>query len=54
LIATGPSIASRGPLSGMQLMDVAPTVLRLFNLDVPGDMQGNVLELIGEEVYCPN
>lgn len=43
LIAHGPGIAPRGPIEGMQLMDVTPTVLRLFGLDVPADVQGRVI-----------
>jgi predicted AlkP superfamily phosphohydrolase/phosphomutase len=43
LIMTGPGIAPRGPISGMQLMDVTPTILRLFGLDVPTDLQGRVI-----------
>ena len=46
LIATGPGIASQGPIAEMQLMDVTPTVLRLFGLEVPDDLQGRVLEAI--------
>lgn len=46
LIATGPGLAPRGPLHGMQLMDVTPTVMRLFGLEVPADMQGHVIEAI--------
>lgn len=43
LIATGPGIEPRGPIEGMQLMDVTPTVLRLFGLDVPADLQGRAI-----------
>jgi predicted AlkP superfamily phosphohydrolase/phosphomutase len=43
LIATGPGVTPGGPVAGMQLMDVSPTVLRLFGLDVPPDMQGHVI-----------
>jgi predicted AlkP superfamily phosphohydrolase/phosphomutase len=46
IIVTGPGIAPQGPLEDMQLMDVTPTVLRLFGLDVPDDMQGRVLEAV--------
>lgn len=46
LIASGPGIPPRGPLSSMQLMDVTPTVLRLFGFDVPADMQGHAIEAI--------
>lgn len=43
LIAVGPGMAPEGPVGGMQLMDVTPTVLRLFGLEVPGDLQGRVV-----------
>jgi predicted AlkP superfamily phosphohydrolase/phosphomutase len=46
LIATGPGIPPQGPVEGMQLMDVTPTVLRLFGLDVPADLQGRVIDAI--------
>jgi predicted AlkP superfamily phosphohydrolase/phosphomutase len=46
LIAAGPGIESQGPIHGMQLMDVTPTVLRLFHLPVPDDLQGRVIEPI--------
>ena len=46
LIATGPAVTRPGKVGGMQLMDVTPTVLRLFGLDVPTDMQGHVIEAI--------
>ena len=42
-IVTGPGVARGGPVDGMQLMDVTPTVLRLFGLDVPADMHGRPL-----------
>ncbi len=43
IIATGPGIPAGGPVSGMQIMDVAPTVMTLFGLEVPADFQGRVL-----------
>ena len=46
LVAAGPGIAACGPVQGMQLMDVTPTVLRLFGLDVPADLQGHAIEAI--------
>jgi predicted AlkP superfamily phosphohydrolase/phosphomutase len=46
LIATGPGIAPCGPIPGMQLMDVTPTILRLFGLEVPGDLQGRVIDAV--------
>jgi predicted AlkP superfamily phosphohydrolase/phosphomutase len=48
LIAAGPGIDPQGPVAGMQLMDVTPTVLRLFGLDVPADLQGRVIEAVAE------
>jgi predicted AlkP superfamily phosphohydrolase/phosphomutase len=46
LIAAGPGIAPAGPIDAMQLMDVTPTILRLFGLDIPADLQGRVLKPI--------
>jgi predicted AlkP superfamily phosphohydrolase/phosphomutase len=46
LIAAGPGILPFGPVSNMQLMDVTPTILRLFDMEVPPDMQGHVIEAI--------
>jgi predicted AlkP superfamily phosphohydrolase/phosphomutase len=47
VIVTGPGIAPRGPVAGMQLMDITPTVLRIFGVPVPPDLQGRVLEGVG-------
>ena len=44
IVWAGPGIPPRGPIPGMQLMDVTPTILRLFGLDVPADLQGRVLD----------
>jgi predicted AlkP superfamily phosphohydrolase/phosphomutase len=44
IVFAGPGIPAHGPIPGMQLMDVSPTILRLFGLDVPADMQGRVLD----------
>ncbi len=46
LIAVGPDIGPKGPVGGMQLMDITPTVLRLMGQSVPEDMQGRVIETI--------
>jgi len=32
-----------GKMSGLHLMDVAPTILRLFDLPVPDDMEGKTI-----------
>lgn len=49
LIASGPEIAAAGPVDGMQLMDVTPTILRLFGIDVPADLQGHVIKEVVPE-----
>ena len=46
IIVTGPGISPHGPVAGMQLMDVTPTILQLFGLEVPADLQGKVLERV--------
>jgi arylsulfatase A-like enzyme len=46
LIATGPGVSPHGPVNDMQLMDVTPTVLRLFGLDIPADLQGRVIDAV--------
>jgi predicted AlkP superfamily phosphohydrolase/phosphomutase len=53
LIAAGPGIAPAGPVPGMQLMDVTPTVLGLFGLDVPADLQGRAIPGIRPPVPAP-
>ena len=44
LIIAGPGVPAVGPVAGLQLMDVTPTVLRLFGLDVADDLQGRVID----------
>ena len=41
-IHAGPGVPVGQTWHGGQLMDVAPTVLKLFGLEVPSDMQGRV------------
>jgi predicted AlkP superfamily phosphohydrolase/phosphomutase len=48
VMVAGPGIAPRGPIEGLQLMDITPTVLRLFGLPIPDDLQGHALEGLGE------
>lgn len=44
-ILRGPSVRRSRQLSGLQLMDCAPTALRLLGIDVPPDMHGkDILE----------
>jgi bisphosphoglycerate-independent phosphoglycerate mutase (AlkP superfamily) len=33
------------PLSGLQLMDFAPTILHLMGQPIPEEMQGQVMQL---------
>ena len=43
-VAKGPEVAAQAePLPGLQIEDVAPTVLHLMGLPVPSDMDGRVL-----------
>jgi predicted AlkP superfamily phosphohydrolase/phosphomutase len=46
LIVSGPGVAPQGPVPDMQLMDITPTILRLFGLDVPADLQGHVIDTV--------
>ncbi len=41
--ACGSSIASDQLNSPVEVMDFAPTVLNLYNLQVPADMQGKII-----------
>ncbi|MEO0248753.1 MAG: alkaline phosphatase family protein [candidate division WOR-3 bacterium] len=43
LIMNGPAIRAAGPRTGLHLMDVAPTILNLFGIPAPQDMQGKVI-----------
>ncbi|MDX1436935.1 MAG: alkaline phosphatase family protein [Anaerolineales bacterium] len=49
-LALGPDIASR-PVEGATLMDLAPTILHLLGLEVPPDMDGQVLVNIFHRHY---
>ncbi|WP_435022161.1 alkaline phosphatase family protein [Tundrisphaera sp. TA3] len=44
IVVAGPGVPSHGPTEGLQLMDVTPTVLRLFGLDVPAQLQGKPIK----------
>jgi len=43
-IMGGGSVMARGLREGLNLLDVAPTVLNLMGVDIPGDMEGKVIE----------
>ena len=44
IMVSGPGISPTGPIHGLQLMDVTPTVLKIFGLDIPTDLQGKVIK----------
>lgn len=43
ILLSGPGVPASGNVEGLQIMDLTPTVLRLFGLDVPSDLQGRVI-----------
>jgi len=43
LVASGPALKKAAEIEGAQLIDFAPTLLHLFSLPVPEDMDGRVL-----------
>ena len=43
-IMKGTNVKARGLREGLNLLDVAPTVLNLMGIEVPGDMEGKVIE----------
>jgi predicted AlkP superfamily phosphohydrolase/phosphomutase len=49
-ILAGPGIPAAGMAPPRQLMDVAPTILTLFGLDVPDDMQGRAFPAVLDQV----
>jgi len=43
IIIAGPDVPAKGPIEGLEIRDLTPTVLRLFGLEVPPDLQGKVI-----------
>ena len=43
IIIAGPDVPAKGPLEGLEIRDLTPTVLRLFGLEVAPDLQGNLI-----------
>ena len=43
IILTGPGVPSEGPVSGMEIRDLAPTVLEWFGIPIPTDFQGHTI-----------
>lgn len=52
-IAYGPNIKTGEEINGVQIIDIAPTVLHLLGLPVPGDMDGRVVMEIFREGSDP-
>lgn len=48
LILNGPGIKKGVEIKDAELIDVAPTILRLMGVTVPADMDGKVLERVLE------
>jgi predicted AlkP superfamily phosphohydrolase/phosphomutase len=46
LIAYGPDIKKGRKIVGAKIIDIAPTILHMFNLPIPKDMDGKVLKKI--------
>ncbi len=52
IVLAGPGIPAEGPVPGLEIRDLAPTVLRLFGLDVPADLQGRAIAaVVGEPAH---
>jgi predicted AlkP superfamily phosphohydrolase/phosphomutase len=45
-VANGPDFATRGELDRISILDIAPTILVAHGLDVPTDMDGEVLPIL--------
>ncbi|MFQ6080988.1 MAG: alkaline phosphatase family protein [Candidatus Bathyarchaeia archaeon] len=52
-IASGPSIKEGNEITGAKIIDLAPTVLRLFGIPLPKDVDGRVLNEIFSEGSSP-
>ena len=45
-IASGPDIVEGQGIEGANIMDVMPTILKLLDVEIPGDLDGRVLSEI--------
>ncbi|MDH3598444.1 MAG: hypothetical protein OEU26_02255, partial [Candidatus Tectomicrobia bacterium] len=52
-VAVGPGIASGAVLQGASIMDLAPTILSHFDIDLPAYMHGRVLPELGVPLSSP-
>jgi len=50
-IVSGPNVRSGIEIEKRSLMDIAPTILHLFGLPVPGEMDGQVVEEVFTKGY---
>jgi len=46
----GPGIPAEGRFAALQLLDVAPTILQLFDVPIPTDLKGRVIHTV-DDVY---
>lgn len=53
-VAAGPNIKKNTKVFGLGLVDVAPTILQIFNLPIGRDMDGKVAQDIFEDCKQPN
>ena len=53
LIASGPAVRPGATLEGANLLDIAPTVLHLMGVPVPGDMDGRYLAELFDPAVVP-
>jgi len=47
-VAKGPSFEPNGDIGDIRILDIAPTVLAAYGLDIPTDMDGSVLSILSE------
>lgn len=45
-IAHGPDILRKGRIENLSIMDITPTILHMFGLPIPKDMDGKVLDIL--------
>ena len=43
IIIAGPDVPAEGPISSLEIRDLTPTVLALFGLEIPADLQGHTI-----------
>ncbi len=53
IVASGPAFRAGATPEGANLLDIAPTVLHLLGVPVPGDMDGRILTEILDPAYLP-